>query len=176
MRLVHKVALLLIAAAVVPLATAGSRWSRTTSARSRRRSRARSTRRRGTAPTVVAGEVEGRARQLAQTAAMIEWNKLSPAELEGALEIVKRQTHARVATFQADGAGKVAIEAPYERARKEGIGAVVYSAPTARGRSRCCRRRRRCAAACWRWPSRSANRPPARRGARRAAARRGARR
>jgi signal transduction histidine kinase len=129
MRLVHKVALLLLAAATLPIATVGFALI----ARNQRalegavRDTLDQTARHGAA--VVAGEVEGRARQLAQTAAMIEWDKLSPAELEGALEIIKRQTHAAVATFQADGDGKVTIEAPYERARTEGIGAVVYSAP-----------------------------------------------
>ncbi len=133
MRLVHKVALLLIAAAVLPLATAGflliARNQRALEAAVR--DTLDQTARHGAA--VVAGEVEGRARQLAQTAAMIEWDKLSPAELEGALEIVKRQTRARVAEFQADGDGKVQIDAPYERARAEGIGAVVYSAPYRQG-------------------------------------------
>ena len=53
------------------------------------------------------------------------------AELEGALEIVKRQTRApRRAPFSSRRHdGKVQIDAPLERARKEGIGAVVYSAP-----------------------------------------------
>ena len=129
MRLVHKVALLLIAAAVLPLATAGFALI----ARNQRalesavRDTLDQTARHGAA--VVASDVEGRARQLAQTAAMINWDHLSPPELEGALEIVKRQARARVATFAADGNGRVAIDAPYERARKEGIGAVVYSAP-----------------------------------------------
>ena len=130
MRLAHKVALLLIAAAVVPLATAGffliARNQRALEAAVR--DTLDQTARHGAA--VVAGDVEGRARQLAQTAAMIEWDKLSPAELEGALAIIKRQTRAAVATFQADGDGKTPFEAPYERARKEGIGAVVYGEPT----------------------------------------------
>ncbi|HEX6837126.1 MAG TPA: hypothetical protein VF334_11165, partial [Polyangia bacterium] len=92
MRLAHKVALLLIAAAVVPLATAGffliARNQRALEAAVR--DTLDQTARHGAA--VVAGDVEGRARQLAQTAAMIEWDKLSPQELEGALEIIKRQT------------------------------------------------------------------------------------
>jgi two-component system, NtrC family, sensor kinase len=133
MRLVHKVALLLIAAAVLPLATAGFALI----ARNQRalessiRDTLDQTARHGAA--VVAADVEGRARQLAQTAAMINWDHLSQPELEGALEIVKRQTRARVATFAADGNGTVQIDAPYERARKEGIGAVVYSAPYQQG-------------------------------------------
>ena len=135
MRLVHKVALLLIAAAVLPLATAGffliARNQRALEAAVR--DTLDQTARHGAA--VVAGDVEGRARQLAQTAAMIEWDKLSPKELEGALAIVERQTRARVATFQADGDGKTQLDAPYERARKEGIGAVVYSAPYREGQN-----------------------------------------
>ncbi|MGZ3407450.1 MAG: cache domain-containing protein, partial [Polyangia bacterium] len=129
MRLVHKIALLLLAAAILPLGTATfyliSRNQR--ALESAVRDTLDQTARHGAA--VVAGEVEGRARQLAQTAAMIAWDKLSPEELEGALALVKRQTRARVATFQSDGEAKVQLEAPYERARKEGIGAVVYSAP-----------------------------------------------
>src|SRR3954465_7401644 len=124
MRLVHKVTLLLVTAATLPIGTAGFALI----ARNQRalegtvRDTLDRTARHGAA--VIASDVEGRARQLAQTAAMIAWDKLSQPELEGALEIVKRQTHARVATFQADGSGKVQVEAPYERARKEGIGAV----------------------------------------------------
>ncbi|MGZ3428388.1 MAG: hypothetical protein ACXVCV_17170, partial [Polyangia bacterium] len=129
MRLVHKIALLLLAAAILPLGTATfyliSRNQRALELAVR--DTLDQTARHGAA--VVAGEVDGRARQLAQTAAMIAWDKLSPEELEGALALVKRQTRARVATFQSDGSGKVQIDAPYERARKEGIGAVVYSAP-----------------------------------------------
>src|SRR5882757_815934 len=144
MRLVHKIALLLLAAAILPLSTATfyliSRNQR--ALESAVRDTLDQTARHGAA--VVAGEVEGRARQLAQTAAMITWDTLSPAELEGALALVKRQTRARVATFQSDGEGlgpsgaaggakrsvvHAQLEAPYERARKEGIGAVVYSAP-----------------------------------------------
>jgi signal transduction histidine kinase len=133
MRLVHKLALLLIAAAVLPLATAGFALI----ARNQRALESAiedtldQTARHGAA--VVASEVEGRARQLAETAAMIEWGKLSPAELAGALAIVERQTHARVAVFQADGDATVRIDAPYARARAEGIGAVVYSAPYRQG-------------------------------------------
>src|SRR4051812_44915093 len=132
MRLIHKIALLLLAAAILPLATAGfyliSRNQR--ALESAVRDTLDQTARHGAA--VVAAEVAGRARQLAQTAAMISWDKLSQPELEGALEIVKRQTRARVATFQSDSAATAAprtVDAPYERARKEGIGAVVYSAP-----------------------------------------------
>jgi signal transduction histidine kinase len=137
MRLVHKLALLLLAASALPLATAGfyliARNQR--ALESAVRDTLDQTARHGAA--VVASDVEGRARQLAQTAAMIQWDHLSPAELEGALEIVKRQTRARVATFQADtsatGTAPAAVDAPYERARKEGIGAVVYSAPYREG-------------------------------------------
>src|SRR3954468_21182872 len=104
MRLIHKIALLLLAAAILPLATAGfyliSRNQR--ALESPVRDTLDQTARHGAA--VVAAEVEGRARQLAQTAAMITWDTLSQRELEGALEIVKRQTPARVATFEADRA------------------------------------------------------------------------
>ncbi len=131
MRLVHKLALLLLAAATVPLATAGFALiaHNQRALESAVRDTLDQTARHGA--VVVAGDVEGRARQLAQTAAMITWDALSPAELEGALAIVKRQTRAAVATFQsdADAATNPAINAPFERARKEGIGAVVYSAP-----------------------------------------------
>jgi len=133
MRLWHKVALLLIAAATLPLATAGFALiaHNQRALESAVRDTLDQTARHGAA--VVAGDVEGRARQLAQTAAMITWDTLSPAELEGALAIVKRQTRASVATFQSDAdaasASAKSIDAPYERARKEGIGAVVYSAP-----------------------------------------------
>ena len=129
MRLVHKVALLLLAAATVPLATAGfaliarNQGALEAAVRDTFDQTARH------AAAVVAGDVEGRARQLAQTAALIAWDKLSPAELDGALELLKRQTHARAAELMRDGSGKIHIAAPYERARKEGAGAVVYAPP-----------------------------------------------
>src|SRR5438876_89185 len=129
MRLVHKVALLLLAAATVPLATAGfALIARNQGAlEGAVKATLDQTARHGAA--VVAADIEGRARQLTQTATLIAWDKLSPEELAGALEIVKRQTRARAADFVPDGGGKVQIVAPYERARKEGAGAVVYAAP-----------------------------------------------
>ncbi|HEY2748023.1 MAG TPA: ATP-binding protein, partial [Polyangia bacterium] len=133
-----KLALLLLAAATVPLATAGFALiaHNQRALESAVRDTLDQTARHGAA--VVASDVEGRARQLAQTAAMITWDTLSPAELEGALAIVKRQTRATVATYQSDADAAAAaaatihpttLNAPFERARKEGIGAVVYSAP-----------------------------------------------
>ena len=81
MRLVHKLALLLLAAAVLPLATAGfyliARNQRALEAAVR--DTLDQTARHGA--SVVAADVEGRARQLAQTAAMIQWDHLSPPEL-----------------------------------------------------------------------------------------------
>jgi two-component system, NtrC family, sensor kinase len=130
MRLVHKVALLLLAAATIPLATAGfsliarNQHALEAAVRDTLDQTARH------AAAVVAADIEGRARQLKQTAGLIAWDKLSPAELAGALEILKRQTRARAADFMPDGAGKIRIIAPYERARQEGVGAVVYAPPT----------------------------------------------
>ncbi|MDB4968397.1 MAG: histidine kinase [Myxococcales bacterium] len=133
MRLVNKVALLLLAAATVPLATAGfaliARNGRALEAAVKQT--LDQTARHGAA--VVAADVEGRARQLTQTATLIAWDKLSAAELAGALEILKRQTRARAAELVPAGS-RPGIVAPYERARKEGAGAVVYAAPRHDGR------------------------------------------
>src|SRR4051794_18361568 len=94
MRLVHKVTLLLVTAATLPIGTAGfaliARNQRALEATVR--DRLDRTARHGAA--VIASDVEGRARQLAQTAAMIEWDKLSPTELAGALALVERQVKA----------------------------------------------------------------------------------
>jgi two-component system NtrC family sensor kinase len=145
MRLLYKVALLLLAAATVPLATVGflliARNQRALEAavRDTLDQTARH------AAAVVAADIEGRARQLSQTAALIQWDKLSPAELDGALQLLERQTRAAGAEFLPDGSGlgpsgkaggakrsevNGHIAAPYERARKEGAGAVVYAPPT----------------------------------------------
>src|SRR5262249_538212 len=121
MRLGHKIALLLLAAATVPLATAGFQLIA-------RNQRALEAAVRDTldqtarhAAAVVAGDIEGRARQLTQTAQLIAWDKLSPAELDGALEILKRQTHASSADFVQQGAQAAErIAAPYARALREG--------------------------------------------------------
>src|SRR5260370_17743855 len=92
MRRVHKVALLLLAAATVPLATAGFALI----ARNQRALEAAvkatldQTARHGAA--VVAADVEGRARQLTQTATLIAWDKLSPADPPGPPEILNPQT------------------------------------------------------------------------------------
>ena len=132
MRLLHKIALLLMAAATLPLATVGfaliARHQRALEAavRDTLDQTARH------AAAVVAGDIEGRARQLAQTASMIEWDQLSPDETKGALALLVRQVKASDATVlrapAAADAGWTA-HAPFERARKEGRGAVVYGEP-----------------------------------------------
>jgi signal transduction histidine kinase len=142
MRLFHKIALLLIAAATVPLATAGfgvvARNER--ALESEVRERFDQTARHAAA--VVANDVEGRARQLTQTAAMVPWADLSVEEATGALALLRRQTRAATAGLF-DSAGKtravdrsaeigddqLAAHAPLERALREGAQAVVFSPP-----------------------------------------------
>ncbi len=131
MRLLHKIALLLMAAATLPLATVGfaliARHQRALEAavRDTLDQTARH------AAAVVAGDIEGRARQLAQTASMIEWDRLSPDETKGALALLVRQVKATDATVLRAPAGDDGwtAHAPFERARKEGRGAVVYGEP-----------------------------------------------
>ena len=135
MRLWHKVALLLIAAATLPLGTAGfsliahnaararvggARHARSDGAARRHRRRRRGRRARAAAGADGGDDHAGtRCRRPSSRARS---------------RIVKRQTRASVATFQSDAdaspsAAPAGLDAPFERARKEGIGAVVYSAP-----------------------------------------------
>jgi two-component system NtrC family sensor kinase len=134
MRLVHKVTLLLVTAATLPIGTAGfaliARNQRALEA-AVRDTLDRSARH---AAAVIASDVEGRARQLAQTASMIEWDQLSPSETAGALALVERQVKATAAHLVGAEAPEEAppawvARAPVERARREGRGAVVYSEP-----------------------------------------------
>ncbi len=146
MRLFHKIALVLVAAAALPLGTVGfalvARNERALEAEVRGRfdQTARH------AAETVAADVEGRARQLAQTAALIRWGQLSPDEARGALELLRRQARADRASLYGAGDQPTAVVGatddaprppPLERARKEGVGAVVFSPPfpSARGKS-----------------------------------------
>jgi two-component system, NtrC family, sensor kinase len=128
MRLAYKIALLLVAAAIVPLATAGF----SSIARSRAALEAAvketldQTARHGAA--VIAADVEGRARQLAQTVALIDWDKLSPDEAQGALALLEKQTRAVSSAISPERKQWIEM-APIARAEREGKGAVVYGAP-----------------------------------------------
>jgi two-component system, NtrC family, sensor kinase len=141
MRLFHKIALLLVAAAVVPLGTVGFAIVARNERALEAEVRARFDQTARHAAEVVAADVEGRARQLAQTAGLIQWGALSPDEARGALEILRRQARARAAALHTTvehevarvGEGDVAAHAPIARALKEGAGAVVFSAPYAAG-------------------------------------------
>jgi signal transduction histidine kinase len=137
MRLVHKIALLLLAAALIPLGTAGF----LSIARNQRALEAavRDTLDHSAAhaAAVIAADVEGRARQLAQTAAMIEWDKLDERELAGAMALIKKQVKAddaditppTTATTATRVAPAWAAHAATARAQQEGRNAVVYSEP-----------------------------------------------
>jgi two-component system, NtrC family, sensor kinase len=140
-RLFHKIALVLVAVATVPLATVGFALVQRNQRALEEEVRARFDETARHAAEAVAADVEGRARQLAQTAAMIGWDKLTVEETIGALGLVRRQARAQaavlydvagreVARHQADGvASGLDAHAPRERAQKEGSGAVVFSAP-----------------------------------------------
>jgi two-component system, NtrC family, sensor kinase len=123
-RLVHKLALVLMAAAALPLGTAGF-WLVATNERALESEvKARFDQTVRHAAEAVATDVEGRARMLPQLAQMIDFGHLSDEELQGALALLQRQARATDAKFAASG--KDGIEA---RALKEGIGAVVFAPP-----------------------------------------------
>jgi len=137
-RLFHKIAVVLVAAAAIPLGTVGFAVVSTNQRALESEVRARFDQTARHAAEAVAADVEGRARQLAQTAAMITWDKLDPDEARGALELLRRQAKAAAAALY-DDAGKISVQsgdvallgerAPRERARKEGAGAIVFSTP-----------------------------------------------
>jgi signal transduction histidine kinase len=135
MRLFQKVAALLVGAAALPLGTAGFALVALNQRALESEVRARFDQTAQHAAEVVAGDIEGRARQLPRLAALIGWSALGPAELTGALALFQRQAGAAAATsFDARGARTPVDEAfaariPLERARAEGTGAVVFSAP-----------------------------------------------
>jgi signal transduction histidine kinase len=146
MRLFHKIALVLVAAAALPLATVGFALVARNERALEGEVRGRFDQTARHAAEAVAADVEGRARQLAQTAAMIRWSELAPDEARGALALLRRQAKAAAAELR-DGRGvrtsdalavaeagapveaELGAHAPFERARKEGPGAVVFSTP-----------------------------------------------
>jgi signal transduction histidine kinase len=135
-RLFHKIALLLVAASALPLATVGFAVVAANQRALEAEVRARFDQTARHAAEAIAADVEGRARQLAQTASLIGWDKLSAEEATGALELMRRQTRASAAgLFDArdqlrtrTGEGPIP-DAPIDRARKEGAGAVVFAPP-----------------------------------------------
>ncbi|HEY7957443.1 MAG TPA: ATP-binding protein [Polyangia bacterium] len=145
MRLFHKIAILLVLAAAIPIGTVGFVVVRENQRALETEVRARFDETARHAASVVAGDVEGRARQLQKTAAMIHWSALSPAELDGALALLRRQAGAAVAGFfpsakeaspvesAAPGMAPLARgleeKAPRARAIREGAGAVVFAPP-----------------------------------------------
>jgi signal transduction histidine kinase len=139
-RLFHKIALLLVAAAAIPLGTVGFAVVAANERALEAEVRARFDETARHAAEAVAADVEGRARQLAQTAGMINWSLLDDQEARGALELLRRQAHAQAAALYqggdvpqvaTDGAQALLGAPPLARARKEGAGAVVFSPPKA---------------------------------------------
>ena len=134
-RLSHKLAVLLVGAAALPIGAVGFTAVVANQRALEDEVRARFDQTAQHAAEAVAADVEGRALKLAETATLVGWAELSPRELDGALELVRRQTGAASAQLFLDGhdaaAGdpELAAHAPKARARKEGEGAVVYSAP-----------------------------------------------
>jgi signal transduction histidine kinase len=139
-RLFHKIALLLVLAAAAPLGTVGFAVVAANERALEAEVRARFDRTARHAAEAVAADVEGRARQLAETAGLISWSLLDDDEARGALELLRRQAHAEAAALYqggdvpqvaTDGAQALLGEPPLSRARKEGAGAVVFSPPRA---------------------------------------------
>jgi signal transduction histidine kinase len=139
-RLFHKIALLLVAAAAIPLGTVGFAVVAANQRALETEVRARFDQTARHAAEAIAADVEGRARQLAQTATLISWDRLNDKEARGAIELMRRQARADGAALYGAGsevraATDAAIEAqlaghaPLERARREGAGAIVFSPP-----------------------------------------------
>jgi signal transduction histidine kinase len=125
MKLLHKIALVLMAAAALPLGTAGF-WLVATNERALESEvKARFDQTVRHAAEAVAHDVEGRGRMLPQLAQMIDFARLTPQELAGALWILERQVYATDGQL-VQPAGKDGIVA---RAEKEGVGAVVFAQP-----------------------------------------------
>jgi signal transduction histidine kinase len=124
LKLVHKLALVLMAAAALPLGTAGF-WLVATNERALEAEvKARFDQTVRHAAEAMATDVEGRARMLPQLAQMIDFGHLSDEELHGALALLQKQARAADARFLVHG--ESGIEA---RAEKEGPGAVVFAPP-----------------------------------------------
>jgi hypothetical protein len=103
MRLVHKLALALMAAAALPLGTAGF-WMVATNERALEAEvKARFDQTVRHAAEAVATDVEGRARMLPQLAQMIDFSQLSEDELRGALALLQKQARATDAKLVRDG-------------------------------------------------------------------------
>jgi signal transduction histidine kinase len=148
MRLFHKIALLLVGMATVPLVTAGFVSVRLGERAVEGEVKARFDEVAHTAAEAVAHEVEGRALQYAGLASLFAWERLQPEMLAAALVLVRRQVRAAAALFVPDGhdpaagasglasdaipgldAAALLQVAPVAKARKEGPGKVVFAAP-----------------------------------------------
>jgi signal transduction histidine kinase len=115
-----------MAAAALPLGTAGF-WLVATNERALEAEvKARFDQTARHAAEAIAADVEGRARMLPQLAQMIDFGKLSDEELGGALAILQKQARASDARFLPSPSDAGGIEA---RAWKEGPGAVVFAPP-----------------------------------------------
>jgi two-component system, NtrC family, sensor kinase len=124
MKLVHKIALVLMAAAALPLGTAGF-WLVATNERALESEvKARFDQTVRHAAEAVANDVEGRGRMLPQLAQMIDFQRLTPDELKGALGLLERQARATEGRLVPPGEGGI-----FARAEKEGLGAVVFAQP-----------------------------------------------
>ncbi len=140
MRLFHQIGLGLVAAAVVPLSTAGFGVVAWNERALEREVKARFDQTARHAALAIASDVEGRARLLTQVASMIAWDKLTDEEQRGALALLRGQARATGARLYPEGAGppvdeiepgadaaKLFAGVPLDRARKEGQSAMVFA-------------------------------------------------
>ena len=144
MRLFHQIGLGLVAAAVLPLSTAGFGVVAWNERALEREVKARFDQTARHAALAIASDVEGRARLLTQVASMIAWDKLTDEERHGALALLRGQARATGARLypeseKQDGeppideiepgvnATKLFANVPLDRARKEGQSAMVFA-------------------------------------------------
>ena len=144
MRLFHQIGLGLIAAAVVPLSTAGFGVVAWNERALEREVKARFDQTARHAALAIASDVEGRARLLTQVASMIAWDKLTDEERRGALALLRGQARATGTRLYLDNGppieelepgvdgSKLFQNVPLDRARKEGLSAMVFAPATRR--------------------------------------------
>jgi signal transduction histidine kinase len=145
MRLFHQIGIALVIAAVVPLGTAGLAVLSFNERALEAEVRGRFDQTAHHAALAVAADVEGRARQLTQTSALINWDELSADEVRGALTLIRRQSRALGTRYQPTVATAEPVDvlaapeldatslfagAPVERASREGEGQVVFAPPS----------------------------------------------
>jgi two-component system, NtrC family, sensor kinase len=149
-KLFHKIALLLIVAAAVPIGAVGFSLLSLQERAHEAEVRARFDQTARHAAETVASEIEGKARLIGRTAAVLPWGGLQSDELRGALQLIRRQAGAAAARYEGTQgtvkdpalgpcaerrvgcdddalAAELPARAPFTRARAEGAGAVVFS-------------------------------------------------